>query len=190
MATSIEFIYYLVIALGVGALVGLEREHHKGDDMVIAGIRTFPLVSLFGFLLAYLGDNASEFADGTFIPYLQLLSLFGIIIVAALAIGLLYIRFEMGVPGLTTPFALVITYLAGLLVGFGLIIEAVVVSVIVTFLLVSKRRLHAYAELLDGIPSLVTRADLRGMIHVHSDYSDGTATLAEMAVGVPLGISR
>jgi uncharacterized membrane protein (DUF4010 family) len=81
--------------------------------------------------------------------YLQMLSLIGIAIVAALAIGLLYIRFSMGVPGLTTPFALILTYMAGLLVGFGLIIEAVVVAVIVTFLLVSKRRLHAYAELLD-----------------------------------------
>lgn len=149
MSTSLEFIYYLVIALAVGALVGVEREHHKGDDMVIAGVRTFPLVSLLGFLLAYIGQNAAELVPGMSALYLQALSLIGIAIVSALAVGLLYIRFSMGVPGLTTPFALVITYVAGLLVGFGLIIEAVVVSVIVTFLLVSKKRLHAYAELLD-----------------------------------------
>ena len=149
MSTSLEFIYYLVIALAVGALVGVEREHHKGDDMVIAGVRTFPLVSLLGFLLAYIGQNAAELVPGMSALYLQALSLIGIAIVSALAVSLLYIRFSMGVPGLTTPFALVITYVAGLLVGFGLIIEAVVVSVIVTFLLVSKKRLHAYAELLD-----------------------------------------
>jgi uncharacterized membrane protein (DUF4010 family) len=149
LSTSIEFIYYLLIAIGVGALVGVEREHHKGDDMVIAGIRTFPLVSVLGFLLAYIGLNAEEVAPGLSAQYLQVLSLVGIAIVAALAVGLLYIRFSMGVPGLTTPFALVITYVAGLLVGFGLIIEAVVVAVVVTFLLVSKKRLHAYAELLD-----------------------------------------
>ncbi len=149
LSTSIEFIYYLLIALGVGALVGVEREHHKGDDMVIAGVRTFPLVSVLGFLLAYLGDNASELVPGMTAQYLQVLSLIGIAIVAALAIGLLYIRYSMGVPGLTTPFALVLTYVCGLLVGFGLIVEAVVVSVIITFLLVSKKRLHAYAELLD-----------------------------------------
>jgi len=149
VSPSIEFIYYLLIALGVGALVGVEREHHKGDDMVIAGIRTFPLVSVLGFLLAYIGQNAEELVPGMSAQYLQQLSLIGIAIVAALAVGLMYIRFSMGVPGLTTPFALVITYVAGLLVGFGLIIEAVVVSVIVTFLLVSKKRLHAYAELLD-----------------------------------------
>ena len=149
MTPSLEFIYYLLIAIGVGALVGVEREHHKGDDMVIAGIRTFPLVSVLGFLLAYIGLNAGDIAPGPSAQYLQVLSLVGIAIVAALAIGLLYIRFSLGVPGLTTPFALVITYVAGLLVGFGLIIEAVVVAVVVTFLLVSKKRLHAYAELLD-----------------------------------------
>jgi len=149
LTTSIEFIYYLLIALAVGALVGVEREHHKGDDMVIAGIRTFPLVSVLGFLLAYIGQNAAELVPGMSAQYLQVLSLIGIAIVAALAIGLMYIRFNLGAPGLTTPFALVLTYVAGLLVGFGLIIEAVAVSVIVTFLLVSKKRLHSYAELLD-----------------------------------------
>jgi uncharacterized membrane protein (DUF4010 family) len=127
----------------------VEREHHKGDDMVIAGIRTFPLVSVLGFLLAYIGQNAAELVPGMSAQYLQVLSLIGIAIVAALAIGLMYIRFNLGAPGLTTPFALVLTYVAGLLVGFGLIIEAVAVSVIVTFLLVSKKRLHSYAELLD-----------------------------------------
>ncbi|HUL40148.1 MAG TPA: MgtC/SapB family protein, partial [Methanomassiliicoccales archaeon] len=149
MSTSLEFIYYLLIALGVGALVGIEREHHKGDDMVIAGVRTFPLVSVLGFLLAYIGQNSEELVPGMSAQYLQALSLIGIGIVAVMAVGLLYIRFKMGVPGLTTPFALVLTYISGLFVGFGMIIEAVVVSVVVTFLLVSKKRLHAYAELLD-----------------------------------------
>lgn len=149
MSPSIEFIYYVVVALGVGALVGVEREHHRGDDVVIAGIRTFPLVSLLGFLLAYLGLNAEELADGAFVPLLQSLTVIGLGVVAAMAVGLLYIRFQMGVPGLTTPFALMTTYIAGLLVGFDLIVEAVVVSVAVTLLLVSKRRLHTYAELLD-----------------------------------------
>jgi len=146
---SIEFIYYLVIALGVGALVGVEREHHKGDDVVIAGIRTFPLVSMLGFLLVYLGVNAQEFAPDGYVQLLQSLTLIGVVVVAAMGVGLLYIRFHMGVPGLTTPFALIITYISGLMVGFGLIIEAVVVAVTVTLLLVSKRRLHSYAELLD-----------------------------------------
>ena len=149
MTPSLEFIYYLIVSLVVGALVGLEREHHKGDDVVVAGIRTFPLVSMLGFLLVYLGNNAPELAGPEFSQYLLPLPLVGVLMVAVMAMGLLYIRFHMGVPGLTTPFALVITYITGLMVGFELIVEALVVAVIVTFLLVSKKRLHAYAELLD-----------------------------------------
>jgi DNA polymerase (family 10) len=33
-----------------------------------------------------------------------------------------------------------------------------------------------------GLPSLVTRADLRGDLHVHTKWSDGTATIEAMAV--------
>jgi len=32
-----------------------------------------------------------------------------------------------------------------------------------------------------ALPSLITLADIRGVLHCHSDYSDGTASIAEMA---------
>jgi len=146
---SIDFIYHLILAFGVGALVGLEREHHKGDDVVIAGIRTFPLVAVLGFVLAYLGKNGDALGLDSNALGLPFLALIGIPIVSTMAIGLLYIRYQMGVPGLTTPFALILTYISGVLVGYDLIIEAVVVSVMVTTLLVSRKRLHAFAEVLD-----------------------------------------
>ncbi len=149
MIGSIDFIYHLILAFGVGALVGLEREHHKGDDVVIAGIRTFPLVSVLGFILAYLGKNGDALGLDSNALGLPFLALIGIPIVSTMAIGLLYIRYQMGVPGLTTPFALILTYISGVLVGYELIIEAVVVSVTVTTLLISRKRLHAFAEVLD-----------------------------------------
>ena len=37
------------------------------------------------------------------------------------------------------------------------------------------------AAVAGALPELVTFADLRGVLHCHSDYSDGTATVAEMA---------
>ena len=148
MVNDIEFLYHLIIAAGVGALVGVEREHHKGDDVIIAGIRTFPLVSLLGFMLAFLGMNGNALGvDGG--GSLNLAVLIGLPIVGALAMGLLYIRFQIGAPGLTTPIALVLTYISGVLVGYGLVMEAVVLSVTITFLLVSKRRLHKFAQVLD-----------------------------------------
>lgn len=147
MVNPIEFVYYFVVAAGVGALVGMEREHHRGDDVVVAGIRTFPLVSLFGFLLAYLGANASSI--GADAGSLGALAAIGLPIVGALAVGLLVVRYLIGAPGLTTPFALLLTYISGMLVGYGLLFEAIVVSVATTFLLVSKRRLHRFASILD-----------------------------------------
>ena len=54
------FINFLV-ALALGALIGLEREYatykKRGHDF--AGIRTFPLISLFGAMTAYLGMRYS-----------------------------------------------------------------------------------------------------------------------------------
>ena len=41
-------------------------------------------------------------------------------------------------------------YINGVLVGYDLIIEAVIVSAILTTLLVSRKRLYAFAEVLDN----------------------------------------
>ena len=54
------------MALALGALIGLEREYatykHRGHS--IAGIRTFPLIALFGALCAYLGQTISPDSSG------------------------------------------------------------------------------------------------------------------------------
>lgn len=54
----------------------------------------------------------------------------------------------MGYPGFTTTLALIVTYLSGVMVAYDLILEAVVVGVITTFLLLSKERLHRFAKVL------------------------------------------
>ena len=47
----------LAVALGLGLLVGLQRER---VDSVIAGIRTFALISLFGAVCAQLAKKRGE----------------------------------------------------------------------------------------------------------------------------------
>ena len=58
---ELNILQNFLIALGLGALIGLEREYarfrKRGHDY--AGIRTFPLIALFGALSAYLGDLIS-----------------------------------------------------------------------------------------------------------------------------------
>src|SRR3989339_396526 len=50
-----------LVALALGALIGLEREYarYRQRGYEFAGIRTFPLISLFGALCAYFGEKVS-----------------------------------------------------------------------------------------------------------------------------------
>ncbi|MEI6796212.1 MAG: MgtC/SapB family protein [Methanomassiliicoccales archaeon] len=141
MLSDVQFIYHLIIAIGLGGLIGLEREHHRtGGELVLAGARSFPLVALLGFLTTYLAQVQ---------PWLQPLASLGLPIIAAVALGLMAVRYLMGSPGITTPLALIVTYGLGVLVGLDLLVEAVAVAVVVTLLLISSHRLHSFAEVLD-----------------------------------------
>lgn len=135
-----EFFLDFLVALGVGALIGIEREHRRDQTQVIAGVRTFPLFSMAGYLLVVV---AGEMSDGA--GALLAVGLGGII---AVAIAFLWVRHQLGVTGMTTPLAMIVTFLLGLLVGFGYTTEAIVVGVATTFLLLTKERLHAFAEVL------------------------------------------
>jgi uncharacterized membrane protein (DUF4010 family) len=139
--SDVQFIYHLIIAVGLGALIGLEREHHRtGGELVLAGVRSFPLVSILGFLTAYLAQVE---------PWMEPLVTIGLPVIGAMALGLMAVRYLMGAPGITTPLALVVTYGLGVLVGLDLLVEAVAVAVVVTLLLISSARLHAFAQVLD-----------------------------------------
>lgn len=138
--TDPDFLINALIAVGVGALVGLEREHHRDEVSSFAGVRTFALISLFGFIAAYLTTKDPDFAW---------VLIAGVLLVGAFALFLAYIKFEKGLPGLTTPMAMMVTFFAGALVGLDLLFAAAVVTLVTTFLLVSRRRLHRFAEILD-----------------------------------------
>ncbi len=138
--TDPDFLINALIAVGVGALVGLEREHHRDEVSSYAGVRTFALVSLFGFITAYLTTQDPDFAWVLMI---------GVLLVGAFAIFLAYIKYVKGFPGLTTPMAMMVTFFAGALVGLNLLFAAAVVTLVATFLLVSRRRLHKLAAILE-----------------------------------------
>lgn len=132
-----EFLLGLLAAVGIGGLVGIEREHR--EEKVYAGVRTFPLISTAGFLSALLTQELEAqwvLAAGTFAA-------------ALFAIAFFYVRSTVGEVGFTTPMAIMVTFLAGALIGIGMILEATVVAVVTTFLLLTKERLHDLAQNLD-----------------------------------------
>lgn len=66
----------LLLALGIGLLVGLERERRKGDgpDRGAAGIRSFALAALLGALAQSLGPSALVVAGAAMVGALAAIS--------------------------------------------------------------------------------------------------------------------
>lgn len=120
----------LAVALGIGLLIGAERERAKGagsDRKPIAGIRTFTLASLLG-------------AVSTVVNFwLLVVSLFCVTIFAAIAS---FIRRDQD-PGLTTEITLVFTVILG---GLAMSASSLAASLAVStaILLAAKEPIHGF----------------------------------------------
>ena len=122
----------LCVALGIGLLVGAERERRKktGPTRGAAGIRTFIVCALLGSVSSMLGDGL-------------------VLAVAALLVGggalVAYLRIDDQDPGMTTEFALLLTCLLG-----GLAIRdpmlAAGVGAVLALLLAERDRLHHFVK--------------------------------------------
>ena len=123
----------LGIALGLGLLVGLQRER---TDARLAGFRTFPLVTVFGAICALLAQ-----AHGGWILGLGLVGLAGILVVGNLpppkTAG------ETG--GITTEVAILVMFGIGAYLIVGHAVVAIVVGGVVSVLLHLKPEMHALA---------------------------------------------
>lgn len=137
---AIEFIETALVinallAVGMGGLIGLEREHKKEKTKVIAGVRTFPLTSLSGVLFSFLsGEVGMTFLD------------MGILVFGGFALILAFLKYEIHTIGITTPVALFITFLLGIMIDQGFAVEAAFITILVTLLLLTKKRLHNLAR--------------------------------------------
>jgi uncharacterized membrane protein (DUF4010 family) len=118
----------LAIAIGIGLLIGSERERRKGSGSQrgVAGVRTFALAALAGALSSYLNSEALLVAVAA-----------GAVLLSALA----YRYTAPKDPGLTTEFALLVTVLLGALTMRNPLLAAGL-SVITTILLAARERLH------------------------------------------------
>ncbi len=126
----------LAIALGLGLLVGIERQRHAGS---VAGIRTFAMITLLGALAAALGTVAGNVVVAV-----------GLGAVAALLItgNLLMLRSDTQDPGMTTEVAALVMFAVGAMTVAGYRIQAFVVAGSVALLLHWKRPLHGLVRAL------------------------------------------
>ncbi|GAB3197683.1 uncharacterized membrane protein (DUF4010 family) [Pontibacter aydingkolensis] len=129
-----ELFQKLAISLGLGLLVGLQRQHEKSE---LAGIRTFPLITLFGSVAALLSQ---EF--GGWVIAAGLLSLTLLVAIA----NILKRKNPHFDPGLTTEAAALLMYVVGAYIMLGSGAVAIAIGATTAVLLHLKETLHRIVE--------------------------------------------
>jgi uncharacterized membrane protein (DUF4010 family) len=140
-ATAWSLLVGLIVALGVGLLIGADRERRKGvgPSRAAAGLRTFTVASLTGAVAVSVGGEIVLAAAAL-----------GIIAMAALS----YWRSKDEDPGITTEAALVLTTLLGALAVREPTIAAGL-GVLVAGLLHARSSLHVFVQ------SMLSEEDVR-----------------------------
>jgi uncharacterized membrane protein (DUF4010 family) len=135
MLTYTQIAFNGAMALLMGLLIGIEREHSQKDIPLIAGIRTFPLITMFGFL----SGLAATAGWGWMLPV-------GLAGVCAIAVAAYMVRSQGPHKGTTTEFMALLAFLFGALAALGYLIPAATFAVAATLLLSVKAPLHRLAE--------------------------------------------
>jgi len=151
MDESITLLLQALTALGIGLLIGVERESHQQfitgqthaqGNVEAAGVRTFALVCLSGNLLTLLPDQLSPWAVGLGLTFTGMISL------------LSYQRTshgKRGDKGITTEVVLFISFILGALTGYGQLLLATTLAIIVLTLLHYKTILHRFSHSLSQL---------------------------------------
>jgi uncharacterized membrane protein (DUF4010 family) len=135
----IEIATKLLLSLGIGLLVGFEREWSHKD----LGVRTFTIISLFGMLAALIA------------PLFVFIGLAGVIALAVVAnVGALRNQRPLEA---TTSGALLVTFALGVLIGQGHVFTPTASAIVMTLLLALKPQLSRFAG---GL----TQEEIRGAI--------------------------
>ena len=123
-------------ALGLGMLIGMERERTRGAGQTFAGVRTFSLVALFGAIAVFAGEQ-SGFHWIVGLAFLAIL---------ALVVSAYYITAKSGEIGATTEVSVLITFFVGGICAWGEVGVAGAITVIAMLLLALKGWLHNLAR--------------------------------------------
>ncbi|AZE11396.1 MgtC/SapB family protein [Pseudomonas chlororaphis] len=147
-------------ALGIGLLIGLERERHKGrgDSRACAGLRTFAITALLGYVAMQVGGGL----------------LLGIMAIClAMLVTVAYWRSLGSDPGVTSEVALLTVLALGAMCGTAPEL-AIAIGVVMGGLLAYRQKLHHFAR------SQLSEAEMR----------DGLVLLIAALVVLPLAPDR
>ncbi len=144
MAPHIDLFVDLLIALSIGAMLGIEREiaHQKSEVRDFGGIRTFILIALLGYLLTYGAVHMLNSPAAFFLGF----AMFMLLLTASYVL----IALKTGKYGLTTEIAAIIVFLLASALAWDtkqtLNLGTVIIAVIVAALLAVKQYLHRFAK--------------------------------------------
>lgn len=122
--------HHLFISMGLGLLVGLQREWAESP---IAGIRSFTVVSLLGTVSSILSENIGNW-------------FIGVGLIGAIAVSLV-VRHNISTQhkiqkGIVTEISLILMFCIGVMVNLGPTILAASIAVLLAFILQVKIELH------------------------------------------------
>jgi uncharacterized membrane protein (DUF4010 family) len=136
MPTNLQIAYYGGMTLLMGLLIGLERQHSQPEDEpLFAGVRTFPLITLIGFVSGLVARVGSVWV----LP----VALAG---VGAMAVASYTVKARGAHRGATTEFVAILAFVLGALTAFEYLIPAATFAVVTTLILSMKAPLHQLAE--------------------------------------------
>ena len=129
--------FQIAVALILGLLIGLQREiyYRRNNRKEFAGTRTFALISLLGYLSAWLNTQISWFLPA-------MLLIFGLLVITAYGYKLFYSKAK----GATSEIAALITFTLGIMVYEGLWKYALFLAVILVTLLEFKSKFLLFEE--------------------------------------------
>jgi len=131
-----ELALAFAVSIGLGALLGLERERTKAHTEGGAGVRTFALLALSGALAGYLQLHLGQ-------QWLALVLFAGLTL---LIVGEYVVTGLRGDTGITTEVSALLAFVLGLLCAHGQIQLASWVAVAMALLLALKEWLHRLAS--------------------------------------------
>jgi uncharacterized membrane protein (DUF4010 family) len=143
MPETVQLLLSFATALAVGLLIGTERgwsARDTEDTRLIGGIRTFGLVGLLGGLAALLGQQYGLTA------WISITLIFGLLVIA----GYIAEQRNTGDIGVTSPIALLLTFLLGSLALSDQRALAAACAVVIALLLSLKQPLHSAVRRLSG----------------------------------------
>jgi len=130
----------IIISIVLGLLIGLQREMnllYANRQKDFGGARTFALISLIGYLSAWISN---------YVPYLLIASA---CVLGALLIGAYILNRTPTENGMTTEFSALVVFLLGALLAYEKVMLAVFVAMSVLFVLNLKDKIQTYEKVIE-----------------------------------------